>query len=155
MLFERWKLKVKIKNKYAIKLTKARGMHPLGSTTKPGKLPADTSRELRLRMIQILIVSTQPMIRVFAFDQRRWQRKLSRRWSIGASHFIRPSEHFSLKSYTRTPRWLAQATKLPCQQMANTLPSTAHSSLGFKRCSKFRSYRVSLSSPEGIKYPAF
>lgn len=33
----------------------------------------------------------------------------------GSSHFMRPKEHFSFKSYTLTPKQLAQATKGPFQ----------------------------------------
>lgn len=120
-------------------------------------------------------MSTQPITSVFELVQRKLQRKFSRRelniidtflilkdllltnqtYLIGSSHFISPREHFSFKSYTRTPKQLAQATNGPFQHTDITRPSALESMFGFSFLRKFFSYSVSLSSPEIVNYFTF
>lgn len=113
----------------------------------PGKSRVETSTEFRRRMTHIRIMSTQPMSSVVELDHFKLHRKSFRIASFGSSHLISPSEHFSFKSYTRTPIALVHATNCSVHAMAVTKFSASQSTVAFKPLRNDRSCSVSLWSP--------
>lgn len=113
----------------------------------PGRSRVETSTEFLRRITHIRIMSTQPMSSVVAFDHFRLHRKSVKFMSFGSSHLIKPREHFSFKSYTRTPIQLAHATNWFVHAMDNTEPSASHSTVGLRPLRKVFSYNVNRLSP--------